>query len=125
MRILWVSQHRPLPIQLATLRAFCGERVVIDRLSRQIKNAEEIVDEYRHGRYDDLVVVAPYSVIARLIDLGVRPLWADMREVDPQSLEADLVYHNRGYRFVRFRRIKMVRLEFDELGPAAERRCGR
>ena len=60
------------------------------------------------------MVVAPLSVIARLCELGLKPLWAEMKQVRSWE-EADLLYRGRFYRFVRFRRIKAVKLEFEEL----------
>lgn len=120
-RILWVSQHRPLPIQIETLRQMYGE-IDFERLPREIKNAEEIEQEFHNRRCDVLVVVAPYSVIARLLDLNLpRPLYAKMRQVDPRSPEADLVYRGRGYRFECFEEVEAVRIEFKSLGPRAQR----
>ena len=52
-------------------------------------------------------------MIARLVDLSIRPLWAEMAQVGADE-EADIVSRNRRYRFVQFRRIKMVRLEFED-----------
>jgi len=61
-----------------------------------------------------MVAVAPLSVIARLCELGLRPLWAEMEQVWSRQ-ESDVSAKGRFYRFVRFRRIMAVKLEFEEL----------
>lgn len=60
-----------------------------------------------------LVKPASLSVIARLVDLGIRPLYAQMEQVPPDK--ADIVVKGRGYKFDRFRRVRALKLEFDEL----------
>jgi len=112
-RILWLSQHRPLPRQVEELKHLFGDVEVLQDIN-SFANAEEIVRRYKAGGYDDVVVVAPLSVIARLCELGLKPLWAEMKQVRSWE-EADLLYRGRFYRFVRFRRIKAVKLEFEEL----------
>jgi len=118
MKILWVSRHRPLPCQIAELKRLFGTEVEIAQDSRPFDSAETIAARFREGRYGEMVVVAPLSVIAKLCELGIRPLWAEMRIAGPGE-PADLEYNGRRYRFVRFRRIVALRLEFEELEPRA------
>jgi hypothetical protein len=113
MKILWLSQHPPLPRQLEELKRLFGDVEVSQDVS-PFQNAEEIAQRFKEGDYDDLVVVAPLSVIARLTELGIKPLWAEMQQVRGRS-EADLSFRGRFYRFDRFRRIKSVKLEFEEI----------
>ncbi|OHA09205.1 MAG: hypothetical protein A3B37_01555 [Candidatus Sungbacteria bacterium RIFCSPLOWO2_01_FULL_59_16] len=113
-RILWLSQHRPLSRQIAELRWIFGEVEVLQDVN-PFSSAEDIVQRVRDGGYDETVVVAPLSVIAKLCELGLRPLWAEMEQVVRRG-EADVAARGRFYRFVKFRRIKAVRLEFEELG---------
>jgi len=112
-RILWLSQHAPLTPQIAELQRLFGE-IEILRDVNPFFSAEEILRRFREGGYDEMVVVAPLSVIARLCELGLRPLWAEMEQVYERR-QADVSAKGRHYRFVRFRRIKAVRLEFEEL----------
>jgi hypothetical protein len=112
-KILWLSQHQPLPRQIEELKRLFGDVEVLQDVS-PFQNAEEITRRYKEGGYDDLVVVAPLSVIARLSELGLKPLWAEMKQIRSRS-EADLSYRGRFYRFIRFRRIKAVKLEFTEV----------
>ena len=111
-RILWVSKHAPLPSQLRELRRLFGDvEVVMD--PNPFDGAEDIVRRFRSGRFDEMVVVAPLSVIAKLCELGIKPLWAQMEVVGPE--EAEVEVRGRYYRFERFRRIKGVKIEFEEL----------
>jgi len=112
-KILWMSQHRPLPVQLDALRRLFGEADV-QQDPRPFSSAEEIAERYRAGGYNDMVVVAPLSVIARLVDLGIKPLWCRMDQIKSAE-NADITYRGRHYKFNRFLRVKALRLEFEEL----------
>lgn len=91
------------------------EDLIVEQDRRPFSSAEEIVRRYKAAGYDDMVVVAPLSVIARLIDLGIRPLWCEMDQVDPRTGSPDITYRGRGYKFIRFRRVKTVKMEFEEI----------
>lgn len=116
-KILWMSRHSPLDRQLDWLLAKFGE-IEVKQDPTPFSSAEDIATRFEEGGYDEMVVVAPLSVIARLIDLKIRPLWSEMEEV---SLDQAEVRMNRrggrqqGYRFVTFKRISALRLEFEEL----------
>ncbi|MBI5733754.1 MAG: hypothetical protein HY973_02305, partial [Candidatus Kerfeldbacteria bacterium] len=79
--------------------------------AKPFSSAEEIVGRFRAGNYDDMVVVAPMSVISHLIDLGIKPLWAEMQQVSDQSI-ADVTAKGRHYKFVRWRRIIALNFKF-------------
>ena len=117
-RILWMSRHEPLPSQLAELARLFGADVCVEQDPAPFAGAEAIVRRYREGGYDDLVVVAPLSVLAKIVDQGIRPLWSEMALVSRG--EAELSVPRRDgrthyYRFDCFRRVKALRLEFEEL----------
>lgn len=118
-KILWLSQHPPLPVQLERLRTRFGE-VKVEQDSETFRNAEELVGRFRRGGYDDWVVVAPLSVIGRICELCdelnlPKPLYAQMTVLPfERRAEADLVYRGRLYKFVEFRRVKKLVLEFGE-----------
>lgn len=113
MKILWLSQHAPLQKQLDALRRRFGD-IEVDQDENPFSNAEQVLQHVQKGGYQELVIVAPLSVIAKLCELGLRPLYAIMDQVAHRS-EADLVYRNRMYRFNRFVRVKAVRMETEEL----------
>lgn len=120
MKIVWVSRHLLRRVQRGALRRMFGADVEVIEDPRPFDNAETIVQRVREGGYDDCIVVAPYSVLARMVDLGLRPLWAESEEVT-DSTQADWSVKGRYYRFLRFKRVKRLTLELEDLGPAAER----
>ena len=117
--ILWVSRHRPLPCQLRELhRLFGSVALVLD--PNPFSSAEDIMRRAQEWKADEAVVVAPLSVIQRLTELGLRPLWGEMGQIPlkgPLNPDCETEVKGRRYRFVRFRRVKAVRIEFEELEP--------
>lgn len=113
IKILWLSQHKPLPQQRKKLENLFGE-IMLLRDVNPFANAKDIYQRYQAGGYDDLVVVAPLSVIERLCEMGLHPLWAEMEQVENDG-SAEVVVRERFYRFVEFKRIKAVKLEFMEV----------
>jgi len=113
-RILWMSRHIPGSSQIEGLRKMFGEDVVVVQEPRPFDDARQIVQRFRSGGFDDMVVVAPLSVIAVLCQEGIRPLWSEAAEEnDPKKIEFRGA-RGQGYRFVRFRRIVRVALEFED-----------
>ncbi len=118
VRILWISRHPPLAAQLATLRQLYGPDASVIQDPRPFDSAEDICERFQGGGYQDCVVVAPLSVLQRLVDLGLRPLWAEMQRVDAlRDPTRETLVGNRVYRFTHFRRVRAVRLELDEARP--------
>lgn len=113
MKILWQSQHAPLQKQLDALLHHFGD-VEVHQDENPFSNAEQVLQRFKKGGYQEMVIVAPLSVIAKLCELGLRPLYAIMDQVVHRS-EADLVYHGRLYRFNRFVRVKAVKMETEEI----------
>jgi len=111
-KVVWFSRHDPLPSQVVELHRLFGE-VEIVQDPNPFNSAEDIMARFRAIGGDEMVVVAPLSVMGRLCDLGIRPLWAEMERV-PED-QAEVIASGRGYRFVRFRRVKRLALEFEEV----------
>ena len=112
-KILWLSQHRPIEIQIAALKEMFGADTQITQDPKPFSSAEEIARRYKSGGYDEMVIVAPLSVIAKLTELGIRPLWCQMDQLTSDR-GADISYRGRHYKFNRFRHIKSVRIEFED-----------
>jgi len=115
-RILWLSRHEPLPRQIEALRQLYGDRVEVVQDVSPFRGADDIAERIRRGGYDDVLVVAPLSVIHQLTQRGIYPLWAEMERVDDPRL-AEVVEGERMYRFVALRRIRELRLVFEEAHP--------
>lgn len=109
-KIIWFSQHEPLQVQIRELKKIFGEKTEVVQHPKVFANAEEIVKIYKEMQGEEMVVVAPLSVIARLCDLGIKPLWAKMVQVPIQK--AEVIAKGRGYKFVEFKRIKGLKIEF-------------
>lgn len=119
-KVLWVSQHPMHSVQKGALRRMFGVDVKVVEDLHPFDSAEEIVRRVRSGGYDDVIVVAPYSVLDRMCKLGLRPLWADSEQVFDLA-RADWSVKGRHYRFAGFSRVKELRLVLEDLGPAAKR----
>jgi hypothetical protein len=112
MKILWVSRHAPLGVQKRSLEKIFKEPIDFKFLN-SFKNAEEIVKTFKEEGCQEMVVVAPLSVIMRLTELGVKPLFAEMSLCAKEVADTEVA--GRHYRFLRFRRIKEVKIIFEEI----------
>ena len=114
MKLLWLSEnHKPLPVQKEWLRRRFGEVEIFEDVN-SFKNAREIKRRYDAGGYDEILVVAPLSVIDHLCRLGIKPLYAEMKEVKKFE-KWDLVYNGRYYRFITIKRIAGIEIKFVEV----------
>lgn len=122
-RVLWVSQHSVHGVQMGALQRMYGDNVELITDNRPFDSAEVIVRRVREGGYDDVIVVAPFSVLDRMCKLDLRPLWAEAEQVFNRH-EADWSVKGRHYRFRGFSRVVELRLVTEDLGPAAKRQQG-
>lgn len=120
-KILWLSGHSMNGIQMPALRRIFGADVQLVERVGFVGNAEQIVRAYREGGFDDLIIVAPLSVISRVVELGVHPLWSEAVICSREQMDWET--SGRYYRFARFRKIRRLAFEFDDLGPAAIRQA--
>lgn len=113
-KVLWLSRHKILPKQRETLEKLFGpcEVVVDDNL---FTDANDIINRINKINPDDVLVVAPLSVLHILVQKGIKPLWAEMRvvndEFDPYS---DVIEKGRHYRFIRFRRLVGIEVLYED-----------
>lgn len=112
IKVLWVSRHRPTPSQLEALRERYGRDVVIDLEPRPFDDARWIAQRFREGGYNDMIIVAPLSVIQVLCQERIPMLWSEAALESNANLIEFRGARGQGYRFVRFRRIKQVVIEF-------------
>lgn len=134
-KILWVSRHTPLRAQIEYLRDRLGD-VDVKVFSKRVPSAEWLLENVvKPGGYGYIIPVLPMSIIARLVELSKRHgfalLWADMEllhndyseecaEYDPDRDAMVPGIDSRGrrmwrhYRFNGFKKIKDVRIEFEE-----------
>ena len=117
MGILWLSRHNPLPAQVRELQRVFGDGVVIDIDSRPFASAEDIVERVRAGGYNEVVLVAPLSMVAKVVEMGIKPLFADMERIDfAENTDTDVdLGCGRAYRFKEFKRIVGIKVEMESL----------
>ena len=120
MKILWLSKHKPLPREIGELQRLFGEGTTVHTDMDPFTTADSIVEQFKQGGYGEIVAVAPLSVLQKLVDRGVRPIWAEMQEVGDRRM-ADLEYRGRLLRFVKFKRVTGLTLEFEEIQPQGGR----
>jgi len=114
-KIYWMSRHAPLASQIQELERLFGE-VEILQDPKPFDSADEVVRRFHESGADEIVIVAPLSVIAQLTQRGIKPLWAEMELVNDPS-QAEVEAAGRYYRFRRFRRIIGVEIRFEDLQP--------
>jgi hypothetical protein len=114
-----MSRHAPLASQLKELeRLFPGFSLVVDK--KPFSSALEIVRRFRDIQGDEMVTVAPWSVIRELIRLGIRPIYAEMVQVhDLKDAETTIVTgkskKKRYYKFLRFAYCTDVKLTLEPI----------
>lgn len=120
----WLSRHRPLPAHVAALDRLFGPgiRILVD--PDPFADADEVLARFRASGAEEIVLVAPLTVIAALCARGVTPLRAVMTPI-PQASDpwTDVEEKGRAYRFSHFERILEVRLVTVPLDPEGGTAC--
>ena len=114
--IAWFSQHIPLLSQEKELRRLFGD-IQIVHIPEPFRNAESILSKTQELGATEIVLVAPYSVIDRVCKAGVKPLFARMLPVTADHPKAEVQIGSRWYCFLRFRRIKGIHIEWEDVLP--------
>jgi hypothetical protein len=110
MRIVWFSRHTPLPKQVEELKRIFGPDTEVIQDPNPFSTADDVVQRFRSMGGEEMVVVAPLSVIDQLLKRGIRPLFAEMDLVKDGG-EYDVIANGRMYRFVRFVRITSIEIK--------------
>lgn len=114
---MWFSRHEILLSQRVELKRLFGNDVKIIPDGKPFSTADDVVKRFKFQQADEMVIVAPLSVIGAICDRGIKPLWAEMKLVP--KVEAEVVVNDRGFKFAKFRRVKKLALEFTEIVPDA------
>ncbi len=110
--ILWISAHAPLAIQIKELERLFGKIQIDQRQQdpekdRGYMSAAQIVAEFKNGHYDEMVIVAPLSVIEKIIELGVKPLKARVEPL-PTKAGSDFEWRGRYFKFLGIERVLRI-----------------
>lgn len=115
-QIVWLSRHVPTVRQQQELQRLFPHHILrVD--TRTFSGVDDIVNRFHKLGGDEMVVVAPLTVIRELTKRGIYPLRAEMALVNPSSPLAEVWVKGRAYRFVRFQRITAVNLELVDIHP--------
>lgn len=113
-RICWFSRHDPLPSQEAELKRIYGDVEVL-HITDAYRSGNDIARQYQKLKGDEMVLVAPLSVIRHVCMKGIYPLWADMQSVS--EAEAETSENGRHYRFNKFQRCTGIDIHLEDVVP--------
>ncbi|MEM3943755.1 MAG: hypothetical protein QXJ59_06695 [Thermofilaceae archaeon] len=132
VKILWVSRHPPLPAQILELKRKFGDVEVV-HFSGRVPDADFVVHLAEEVGAQIVVPVLPLSIIAAILNSSKNLviLYAQMREVHKgprgeceraarEKPDRRVVVEYAGgvcrvFEFVRFERVKAVKLETEPL----------
>lgn len=114
MKIMWFSRHAPIPKQITELMRIFGDntKVIID--PKPFSNADDVIERYKKSGSDEMVIVAPMTVINELLKRGIKPLYAEMEQVNSGE-EYDVEANGRKYKFLKFTRIVKIDIIKEDL----------
>lgn len=113
-RIMWISRHPPLPKEVEALEKAFGE-VQILQYGAKVKDVDHVLHLMEQYKADEVVTILPLTIMMRLCERGVRPLWPECTQVDGDDYDFVDEKTGKKYRFVRFLRVRGVRLDADPL----------
>lgn len=118
-KIVWVSRHPPIPRQLLELdRLWPLHDLSFD--PRTWDGAREIVERFDRAGADEMVLVAPWTVMRAIVNCGIHPIYAKMRQVPcagPHETSIGSGRRRRCYNFVEFERVRDLKLVLEPLYP--------
>lgn len=121
MLIVWFSRHRPTKRQRLALQSVFGASFKLHHDRCAFDGASEVVARFQAMKADEMVIVAPLSVISAITKLGIHPLWARMEQCGPKHPQREVTIKDRYYRFVQFERIIGLNLDTVPLTPNHEK----
>lgn len=121
-RVLWLSRHKPVPAQKEELRRLFGSDVLVIFDKRPFASPEEVKQRMRRVQADEIMIIAPLTVLRILTEQGIKPLYAQMKvslkevpDVTVRRTRERIENVVRSYDFIKFRRLVGVTLHFEEL----------
>lgn len=116
MIIVWMSQHSPLPSQKAALQSLFPSHTLLVE-ARPFDGIDDIIDRFHLANGDEMVVVAPLTVVRELVRRGIHPIYAEMKKVACKGIH-EVKIGKRCFQFIRFQRVRDVKLELEDITPA-------
>ncbi|MEM4592326.1 MAG: hypothetical protein QW196_02895 [Sulfolobales archaeon] len=109
-RILWISRHPPLPKEVEALERAFG-KVQILQYAGFVRDVDHVIQLIKQYRADEVVTILPLSIIMRLCERGIKPLFPECIQVEGEDYDFVDEGSGRKYKFIRFVRVKAVKLE--------------
>ena len=97
MIIAWISRHPPTPRQRDELTRLFGPHDLRTDTS-PFADAADIARRIRETHAQEVVCVAPLSVLKKLLEFGIQPLTAEMLRTGPEDAEVSAGHPPRYYR---------------------------
>lgn len=113
MKIVWFSRHKPIQKQVDELKRLFGENIELAIDPNPFSTADDVIERFKRNKAQEMVIVAPLSVIDAITKRGIKPLYAEMKPV--QSDDFDVEVNGRRFVFERFVRIKGIVIEKEEV----------
>lgn len=121
VRVAWVSQHTPLQAQIEKLEEWFGNNYTLHQIAQTFTSAEQVYEELEQIHADIAIVVLPYSMTARLLDINrnnvvfLQPVMDKLHTCSPPCKDfnpkTDTWIKGRHYRFTgRYDQIIEVRV---------------
>jgi len=124
-RILWISKHKPLQKQIVELKRIFGNDIEIIFWDQKIKDANHVFQLIKEFNADEIVTILPLSIIQRLVENGIKPIWSEMEFLHEcnyfncKNFRSESDYYDiaskRHFRFKKFYRIKEVKMVLEEI----------
>ena len=104
------------------LRLFGPHELRID--AAPFSDAGEVARRIRENNAQEVVVVAPLAVLRKLLEFGFAPLTADMEQCRPEEAEIQTPGYLQGrhYKFRKFRRLRSITLEYEDIETLTNRK---
>jgi len=115
-KVLWYSRHTMMEFQRPILQKLFGDDMVLEQKvgNDAYMSAEKILQYMRENHFDEIIMVAPLSVMAKVIELGINPIKAEVIQVKDEK-EKTFTYSGRHYKFIKFVRVMRLELVTEDL----------
>lgn len=115
MKIFWYSRHPPVRKEVDELKKLFGNNIEIIIDKKPVDNVDNLIKRFREQNCDEIVAICPYSVLHKLSEKGIKPLFPIMKKVEGGDDDYDLIYKKNKLKFIKFVRIEKLKLETSEI----------
>lgn len=124
-KVMFACRWKMEGIQVPALKRLYGNDVAIIE-DGAFCNAKDLKGIMKRDGYDDIIAVVPLATLDRMVQAGIKPLWADAEQVEAGQLYDWKVNTGggRGERYFYFKGYKRVtgfEMKWQDLGEKANR----